>query len=107
MGDVTGQDRTILIELSQPLDWEKAEFCKDGIKASAPMALAQNEAVSLRPLRMTGIHSQHAPIEHSQQVGHGKRSADMGALGAMSHAEDVLSNLLRQDSTNRKVRCWS
>src|SRR5436309_1508040 len=89
MSDMASQAGAILIEVIQPLEREKAEFCEDGIEAGAPMALAQNKAVTIRPARLSWIHFQHASIEHSQQVGHGKGSAHMSALGAMSHAEDV------------------
>ena len=104
MSDVTSQAGTVLIEVIQPCERKKAEFCEDGIKAGAPMALAENKAVTIRPARLSRVHFQHASVEHSQQVGHGKGRAHMGALGAMSHAEDKVSNPLPQLATGRKVK---
>ena len=104
MSNMASQAGSVLIEVIKPREREKAEFCEDSIEASAPVALAQNKAIALRPLRMAGIHSQHASIENSQQVGHRERSAHMSALRTVSHADDVASNLLPKSVTGRKVK---
>src|SRR5436853_7853755 len=107
MSNMASQAGAVLIEVIKPREREKAEFCEDSIEASAPVALAQNKAIALRPLRRAGIHSQHASIENSQQVGHRERNTDIRALGTVGHADDAASDRPPKHRTGRtlKTRC--
>ena len=53
------------------------------------MALAQHEAVAVRPVRARPADAQHAAVEHGEQVGHREAGADVRAARAGDHVQDA------------------
>ena len=56
------------------------------------MALAEDETVSIFPVRSLGVDAQDFTVEYGQQIGHGQTGADMRRLRLVDHAQRVRSN---------------
>ena len=65
----------------EPLGREEARKRECRIQRDCRMALAQNEPISIGPLRSHGIDAEHAPVQRGQDVGHRVVAADMTQPG--------------------------
>ena len=92
VANVGHQARTVLTVAFQFFRREKAAEGKRRIEGGAAVALAEDEAVPLRPARFFWSDAQDIGVEHRQQIGHGKRSADVRAVGARHHSHCCLAN---------------
>ncbi len=76
---------------------EKPPKGECGVEAGAIVALAENEAVPIGPVRLVGAMSKDSGIKDGEQIGHRERSGDVGGFGACHHAKGMGANTRGED----------
>src|SRR5262249_36416656 len=87
------QMRPIEVKLIEPGFWKKTALGQHNIKRSAGMTFAQNESVSIGPVRTLGIHSKNPHVKYGQQLPHGKSRAYMRTASPINHAHGLHTNV--------------
>jgi len=92
MGHVAAEPGSILIVRTQPVCGEEPPLCQGRVETRRGVAFAQDEAVTLRPVRPLGVHPQDLSIEYGKEVGDRKDGTNVGTASAMGHVEGVGPN---------------
>src|SRR5262249_26164161 len=69
-------------------DREIALVGEHGVKRQAPVSLAENKAVALRPLRLLRPMPQDVVVEHADYLDERERRPDVAALTLVDGADD-------------------
>ena len=83
---------------------EEAEIGQHRIEADRGVALAQDEAVAVRPVRLGGVEAQMGVVEGGEQLGRGERAGIVAGAGdarqpqgLQPHEAGAIGQELRRD----------
>ena len=66
---MAGEDRAVLIMLSQSLHGKKSPLGESGIDASTGMPFGKYEAIAIRPTRISGIDTEYFSVKQCNDIG--------------------------------------
>src|SRR5579884_3004561 len=93
VADVTREGRAVAIVRVERLDVEESPFGKRRVDAGSGMALGEDEAVALGPVRTGWVDVEDLTVEHGDNVGDRQARGDMRATAAAAHADDMAPQL--------------
>jgi len=96
MADVARENGAILAVGIKQRFIEKAANGEGRVKYRRRMSFAEDETVPIRIGRIGGVDSQHARVEHGENVSHGETTADVRGLRSKNHAECMGANASRK-----------
>src|SRR5437868_6495878 len=97
------ETRVDLVECFQLGDREVAAQRQYAVEANRRVALRQDKAVAVRPVRPGRVDAEDVEIERGQDVGRGQWSAKVTGLGTVDRLDDQASGLLRGRAQGPRV----
>ncbi len=87
------QQAVQLAQRAEVIPAKVAPLGQRGIPGRAGVALGEDKAIPVGPVRAGGIDAHHAKIERGEDVGRGQGAAGVTGLCGVGHVDDVVADL--------------